>query len=694
MEIPRHCFQHGSGKGEFLDRSLRAVIAAIISCLWLATGSALSTRLQLVFNYSTLPSVPAELEVLAVAPGIFCLMLLCAIGIFGAHQLPKTSASPNSNLALLSGLIANLPLVLLIARAMEFEVPQAAWWELIWFASFTGISLGLALHRSPLETSTRWYAIMVAFSPRICFFVSVGCASLATAWWYFQSEHYFREFQLGFNDFGHFTQRINSTLRGYGFLRETPVLPPFWDHFNPGLTLLIPIWGACPYAGTMFLIQSVCLAGSAVLVFAIARAHDCPGQESLLWSLAWLSIPSIGQMNLAYTYGWHPITLAIPCLLASYLCLVRERGVWAITFAILGCSFEEGVIAAIGCYAAARFLRTLVEERPPSSASPPQEQTRLKTGTLRTWGSVFIVAVISFVLVYRFSGLAQFQTARFARLGNGPFEILLSPILKPGAFLELLFRERNLAFLTFLLAPFFPCISRRFFWTLLAISVPMAVLLLWEHMPAQSLAFQYASCLLPILFVGAIESSSIRQTSPSRIGISQPWVCFATSFVLAIFVGQMPWSLDSLIDVKTKTYGLDGESRRQLGDDDNEWIHATIERIRTRGRIADSQAVPLEELRVLATGRIAAHFLGAKDIETVGQFWQRYRDLQQLDTNRSSPIGRYDIIVLDHRENFQQSSDEVARIKAEASAHGYTLIESKHSVDILSKAIDRSYQSD
>lgn len=152
----------------------------------------------------------------------------------------------------------------------------------------------------------------------------------------------------------------------------------------------------------------------------------------------------------------------------------------------------------------------------------------------------------------------------------------------------------------------------------------------------------------------------------------------------------MPWSLDSLIDVKTKTYGLDGESRRQLGDDDNEWIHATIERIRTRGRIADSQAVPLEELRVLATGRIAAHFLGAKDIETVGQFWQRYRDLQQLDTNRSSPIGRYDIIVLDHRENFQQSSDEVARIKAEASAHGYTLIESKHSVDILSKAIDRS----
>ncbi|MBM3967796.1 MAG: DUF2079 domain-containing protein, partial [Planctomycetes bacterium] len=365
MVIPRCRFKHGSGKGEFLDRSLRAVIAAIISCLWLATGSALSTRLQLVFNYSTLPSVPAELEVLAVAPGIFCLLLLCALGIFGALQLANTNASTTSNLELLSSLAANLPLVLLIARAVDLAVPQAAWWEPIWFASFTGISLGLALQPSPIGTSKRWHMLRVAFSPRICFFISVGCASLATAWWYFQSDHYFREFQLGFNDFGHFTQRINSTLRGYGFLRETPVLPPFWDHFNPGLTLLIPIWGACPYAGTMFLIQAVCLAGSALLVFAIARAHNCTGQVALLWSLAWLSIPSIGQMNLAYTYGWHPITLAIPCLLASYLCLVRERGVWAITFAILGCSFEEGVIAAIGCYAAARALRTLLEGRIP-----------------------------------------------------------------------------------------------------------------------------------------------------------------------------------------------------------------------------------------------------------------------------------------------------------------------------------------
>jgi hypothetical protein len=98
---------------------------------------------------------------------------------------------------------------------------------------------------------------------------------------------------------------------------------------------------------------------------------------------------------------------------------------------------------------------------------------------------------------------------------------------------------------------------------------------------------------------------------------------------------------------------------------------------------------PLEGLRVLATGRVAAHFLGAKDIETVGQFWQRYNDLARLDTTLSSPIMRYDVIVLDHRETFQQSTDEISRIKSEALAHSYRVIESRHSVDVLEKTADR-----
>ncbi|MEZ6079549.1 MAG: hypothetical protein R3C56_28930 [Pirellulaceae bacterium] len=39
--------------------------------------------------------------------------------------------------------------------------------------------------------------------------------------------------------------------------------------------------------------------------------------SALLFGLAWLTQPVLGQMNLAYTYGWHPISLAIPLMLAA-----------------------------------------------------------------------------------------------------------------------------------------------------------------------------------------------------------------------------------------------------------------------------------------------------------------------------------------------------------------------------------------
>ena len=63
-------------------------------------------------------------------------------------------------------------------------------------------------------------------------------------WWYWQSVEAYNHFLLGFNDFGHFGQRVANTWAGRGFLMETPSLPPFWDHFNPGLALLAPLWGA------------------------------------------------------------------------------------------------------------------------------------------------------------------------------------------------------------------------------------------------------------------------------------------------------------------------------------------------------------------------------------------------------------------------------------------------------------------
>ena len=138
-------------------------------------------------------------------------------------------------------------------------------------------------------------------------------------------------------------------------------------------------------------------------------------------------------------------------------------------------------------------------------------------------------------------------------------------------------------------------------------------------------------------------------------------------WILSIFVGQFPWSQATLTDVLGKTYGFNSELQRLSGAADNDWVTKKI-----RSVLADPSSA---DIRILATGRIAAHFVGIADIETVGQFWQRRESLAKLDPELKSPLLRYDFLVLDHQEDFQQSTDESRRIATEAQSLGFELVD-------------------
>jgi hypothetical protein len=214
---------------------------------------------------------------------------------------------------------------------------------------------------------------------------------------------------------------------------------------------------------------------------------------------------------------------------------------------------------------------------------------------------------------------------------------------------------------------------------------PCLVLMVWEHMPAQSIAFQYTSCLIPVLFIDAIGKS----TEPSVTSgeeLSRACGLLSAGWVLSIFLGQMPWSNDSLLDVRARTYGIQPRLNRSQPGEDAARIEAWIQSLRVPGGDKDEKAFPeWNEVRVLATGRIAAHCVGAADLETVGQYWQRYDALRQLDPALPSPILRYDAIVLDFKEAFQQSPDETRRVFEEAQQHGWIIHDQAYDLVFLSR---------
>jgi len=659
---------------------LRLSVAIGVGLLWLATGAALSSRMQLVFDYATFPSVPPAYEVLAAPVPALWVLSVSLVLIWFALWLQPSADHNRMRWILFFHLIACIPFLLMVGRSLAIPLPECAWWEPILFAVASGFGIrclvprGARLVPSP-HGWQHWQSLQPWSWPALGL-LAAGCAF----WWYWQAADLFAQYQLGFNDFGHFTQRIANTARGHGFLLESPVLPPFWDHFNPGLVLLVPGWLAYPDVHGIFALQSVCLAGSALGIAAIAKAKGADALQACVWGCAWLMLPAIGQMNLAYTYGWHPITLAIPCMLGSYWCLISGRCLAAIGLAVLAASFEEGVLIALGCFAVAMGLREWASR---ASARDPEAHPPLDWRSARVWFSVACVAFLGFAIVYRWSGLAEFQTARFARLGNHAWEIALSPFLKPEAFWGLLARPRNLAYLGFLLAPFAVAASKPWLWYLLGILPPLGVLLIWEHMPAQSIAFQYASCLLPIVSVGLLERpEKIGGDSGSQLGAALGMLM--AGVLLSIYVGQMPWSLDSLIDVKAKTYGATAKFPRSHGSEDQQWLTEQIQTLRlgSHGLIGAERADG-NSLRILATGRIASHWVGARDLETVGQFWQRYDALQKLQPELSTPLLRFDVLLLDFRESFQQSLEETQRVKDEAILAGFQVSAAAHGIEIL-----------
>jgi len=637
----------------------------IVAVLWLATGASLATRTYFVFNYAAYANLPPALELIGVPVGVLPILLLSLGVVFLVGRVSRSSElAYKSNWGKESTaylLAASFPLWMSVLGPLGVDsrnaLREVGLWEPIGFAVLSGLAVYRARASGSNSTEIDFGKV---FSVNRSLSLVCVAATLCGIWWFLQAKLLFDSFQLGFNDFGHFLLRVIHTARGQGLLIEAPFLPTFWDHFNPGLVFLVPLWKLYPGPELVFALQAAALAVSAVLVYSIALKHGSDPQVATIWGLAWLVYPSVGQMNVAYTYGWHPITFSIPSLLGAYLLLERRRYLWAILLAVLACSFEEGAIVAVGCFAMARAIMGWVDQRRLVNRDGGFQGSEISPGR---WMVIWCVSVLGFIAVYRWSGLAEFQTGRFAKLGASAIEICFSPILRPAIFFELLFRGRNFAFLVLLFAPFVVLLlSRRFYWTVIAVSPLLVVLFLWEHMPAQSLAFQYASVILPILFVGAIETSELDRAMPRAASV------LLVGGILSIYFGQLPWSGDTLLDVKSRTYPPGAGWTRSLGSRDNQVFHEQVQSIR---RLGHSQSLAFEQCRVLATGRLAGHFLGAKELETVGQYAQRYADYVKLDPELESPLLRYDLILLDRVEEFQQTKEQTQSVLDQALALGF-----------------------
>jgi uncharacterized membrane protein len=514
------------------------------------------------------------------------------------------------------------------------------------------------------------------FWPTAVWLLAAACAG----WWYYQSWDAYDNYLLGYNDFGHFAWRVVNTWEGRGFLKETPGLPPFWDHFNPGLALLAPLWGVWPDARLFFLIQAVCLSIPAPLVYLIARRLGAMPGAAATWAAAYLLYPAVGQINLSGGYGWHPISLALPLIFAALAALLYGRRLLAGVACLLAASFQEDVLIVLACLALMMSLEAWWDGY---RGRAPQENTTSLADRLPWWGWLTACAVflVTFVAIFKLASFSRFQVSRFGRLGGSFGEVLLSPLLRPKALWDNLATSQNVYFLLTLGAPLglFHLRALRRGWGVLAATLPpLAVLLAWDHQLAKSIAFWYPTTLVALFFlavmVGAasetassLDCSQAEGTQPRANLLTASGVAvLAACAIASVWFGAMPWTSPTLTDLYHQTYKNDrmgfAPTDREVGSQGNQLLTRVV------------QQVGEPKSSVVATARIAAHLLRVRRLETVGQVHERWAQFEAEAGPRRSPIELFDYVVLDMAETFYQGREQCQSLIDDAHQAGYRTV--------------------
>lgn len=656
------------------------VLLAMLACgLWLWAFCLLGAKEHDPLSYFVSQSLPPLWGFIGDSLGILAMGLLGAALLFAGLMDLSRGDSPRIQRLSAELLLCGLVPLADVALTAGLELP-GAYLVPIAFALLTGRVVGQILGHAPG---------VARFIPDATFRGSGLAAvwllaSLLGGWWFWQGCQAYDGFLLGFSDFGHFAVRVANTWEGRGFLQQGPDLPIFWDHFNPGLALLAPLWGIWPDAKLFILLQAVCLALPAPLVFGIARRLHFDPRVAFVWAAAYLALPAVGQLNLNYGYGWHPESVALPLLFAAMYALLAGQRMLAAALALVAGSFAEVVIVALGCLAFATLL-AILWRRFQGAAEGGEDDPWCSALPAWAWFGAWAVCAVAFVLIHQWTAASRFQEGRFTTLGDNGLEILLSPLLRPHIFWGYVLRPRCLFFLLAVLAPLGIANIRRAGPLALTLLPPLLVLFAWKEASGTSLAFQYTTTLLPLAVLAALLGAR-RTTKNAPLNSSLPLTSAGAALVAALtlstFIGALPWSAPTLQVVAARSYPptqQPGDPRphradeRAPGSPGNQLLQTLLTQVGTR------------DAKVLATGRVAAHLLHTTYVETVDNVLVRWEALSQRAGEDRTAVELFDWILLDTLERAHQSPEKVERILAAADVAGFRKIHDEQGIVLLQK---------
>jgi uncharacterized membrane protein len=251
------------------------------------------------------------------------------------------------------------------------------------------------------------------------------------------------------------------------------------------ISLLYFLWSD-PRA--LLLLQTVVIALGALPVYLLTQRaiSNRPSSLPLLFALVYLLFPALQSAN---AFDFHAVSLAPTFFLFAFYFLEIERWGGYALFAVLTMTCKEDMpllVAMLGFYALVVRRRRLVG---------------LVTMVV---GLAWFLAAVGWVMPHFDTRGVSPLANRYAYLGDGPVEMAVTLVTRPGLILEHLFTAENLAYVVNLLAPvaFLSLLAPQ---VLMLLLPPLLVnLLSTDGFMHQLEGFHYGAPLVPVVVLSAI----------------------------------------------------------------------------------------------------------------------------------------------------------------------------------------------
>ncbi len=292
---------------------------------------------------------------------------------------------------------------------------------------------------------------------------------------------------------------------------------------NIVMTLLVRIF---PDVNVVFAVSAVLIGVLPLCVYAFGGVNSLPVIASLCFAVVTMLNPVVVNQSLSSFYGYHPVLFFGPLLLVFFIFREKKNMAGMIITAALSMLVQETVFVFWAGYAVYLAL---------------QKKYLCGAALFLFCTSTFLF--ISYWLMPELCGAGNnVQMFHYTKLGSTPFEVLLSPFLRPYAFWEIISAKTNFYFL---LAVLMPCglLALRTPSMLVIILPLLAGVLLQESPDMKNPAMQYGYEFTVLLIAMSVTSAG-KMYREQRMDIlcRSIGVVLAMTLLCTFYYGQIPFS--------------------------------------------------------------------------------------------------------------------------------------------------------